>query len=206
MPTYKVIYFNSRGRAETLRLIFASAGVEYEDVRFEKDQWPAMKASTPFGQVPVLEVDGIKIGQTNACARYLARKFNLAGKSELDEARADMIVDCFGDTVGPIVTFFMEKDETKKAEMKKKYIDEQLPAYLTLLEGLLTANHGGDKFFVGDEMTWTDLTFLNYVDWMGHVCAIDPLSTHPKLAALKDRVEKLPKIAAWFEKRPKTEY
>jgi len=206
MPThYKVIYFNSRGRAETLRLIFAQAGVDYEDVRLEGDQWTKMKTSTPFGQLPVLEVDGVMLGQTNSCARYLARKFNLAGKTELDQARADMIVDCFGDTVGPIVAFIMEKDETKKAEIKKKYIDEQLPAYLTLIEALLATNHGGDKFFVGDEVTWADITFINYIDWMSHMCGIDPLANHSKLAALRNRVEKLPKISAWIEKRPKTD-
>jgi len=186
-------------------LIFAAAGVEYEDVRLERDQWALMKESTPFGQLPVLEVDGVKLGQTNACAKYLARKFNLAGKTELDQARGDMIVDCFADSIAPIIAMIMEKDETKQAEIKKKYLDEQLPAYLTLLEGLLTANHGGEKFFVGDEMTWTDLTFLNYIDWMSHMCGVDPLAKHSKLAALKDRVEKLPKISAWIEKRPKTE-
>jgi glutathione S-transferase len=205
MASYKLTYFNSRGRAETIRYILAAAEVEYEDFRIEKDQWPAMKASTPFGQLPVLEVDGVQLGQTNACARYLARKFNLAGKTELDQARADMLVDCFGDSVGPLIALFTEKDEAKQAEIKKKYIEEQLPAYLTLLEALLTANHGGDKFFVGDELTWTDLVFLNHIDWMTLMCACDPLANHSKLAALKVRVEALPKIAAWLEKRPKTE-
>jgi hypothetical protein len=33
------------GSAETTRLIFAQAQVEYEDVRIEKDQWPALKES-----------------------------------------------------------------------------------------------------------------------------------------------------------------
>ena len=44
MPTYKLTYFNGRGRAEITRLIFAAAGVPYEDVRIEKEAWPAVKA------------------------------------------------------------------------------------------------------------------------------------------------------------------
>jgi len=31
---------------------------------------------SPFGQMPILEVDGVKLCQSNACARYLARKFS----------------------------------------------------------------------------------------------------------------------------------
>jgi len=206
MPTYRLIYFNARARAEIIRLIFAAAGVEYEDVRIMKDQWSAMKAETPFGQLPVLEVDGVKLCQSNACARYLARKFDLAGKTELDQARADMLIDCFVDSLEPLTAVFRAKDEITKAEAKKKYMEEQLPAYLTLLEDLLATNHGGEKFFVGDELTWVDLAFINFVEWIGFVSDDNPLNNHPKLAALKERVEKLPKIAEWIEKRPKTEH
>ena len=34
-----------KGRTEVSRLILAHAGVAYEDVRFERDQWPALKSS-----------------------------------------------------------------------------------------------------------------------------------------------------------------
>ncbi|KAI8482143.1 hypothetical protein Bbelb_401330 [Branchiostoma belcheri] len=46
MPTYKLTYFNGRGRAETIRLLFAAGGIKYEDVRIEGAQWPALKPST----------------------------------------------------------------------------------------------------------------------------------------------------------------
>ena len=39
MSTYKLYYFNMRGYAETSRIILAQAGVKYEDVRFEGEQW-----------------------------------------------------------------------------------------------------------------------------------------------------------------------
>ena len=39
MSTYKLYYFNARGYAEPSRIIFAQAGVKYEDVRFEGEQW-----------------------------------------------------------------------------------------------------------------------------------------------------------------------
>ena len=43
MPKYKLIYFNGRGRAELTRLVFAQAGVEYEDCRITKEEWSKIK-------------------------------------------------------------------------------------------------------------------------------------------------------------------
>jgi len=45
MPTYKIYYFNSRGFAELARWVFAEGGQEYEDVRWELDEWPQWKPS-----------------------------------------------------------------------------------------------------------------------------------------------------------------
>lgn len=39
MSAYKLTYFDVRGRAEIIRLIFAQAGVEYEDIRIGQDEW-----------------------------------------------------------------------------------------------------------------------------------------------------------------------
>jgi len=39
MPSYKLYYFNGRGAAEPIRIIFAQAGVQYEDIRFQGDDW-----------------------------------------------------------------------------------------------------------------------------------------------------------------------
>ncbi len=45
MPTYKLHYFNLRARAELVRLIFAYANVDYEDIRIPFEEWPALKSS-----------------------------------------------------------------------------------------------------------------------------------------------------------------
>jgi glutathione S-transferase len=43
MPSYKLSYFNARGRAEMIRLVFAAAGVEYEDCRLTKEEFGKLK-------------------------------------------------------------------------------------------------------------------------------------------------------------------
>ena len=39
MPNYTLYYFNGRGRAEILRMMFAAANVKYNDKRFEFNEW-----------------------------------------------------------------------------------------------------------------------------------------------------------------------
>jgi glutathione S-transferase len=38
MPSYKVVYFDGRGRAELSRLILTASGTPFEDVRVK--DWP----------------------------------------------------------------------------------------------------------------------------------------------------------------------
>ncbi len=45
------------------------------------------------GCLPELEYDGHKIGQSMAIARFLAREFGLVGKSNLEAAQMDAIID-----------------------------------------------------------------------------------------------------------------
>ena len=69
-----------------------------------------IREATPFGQVPVLEVDGKPLAQSNTIARYLARQHGLAGKDAWQEGEADMYVDCIGDLIqGTILLVKREK-------------------------------------------------------------------------------------------------
>ena len=46
--------------------------------------------ATPCGQIPVLNYNGVEISQSMAITRFLANEFGLAGKTNLEKARADM--------------------------------------------------------------------------------------------------------------------
>jgi len=45
MPSYKLSYFDGRGRAEPARYLFAYTGTKYTDVRVTQEEWPALKPS-----------------------------------------------------------------------------------------------------------------------------------------------------------------
>ena len=65
---------------------------------------PALKPSLPFGQLPVLEVDGVTIGQSMAIARYLANEYGIAGSSNMVKAQVDEVVDVMNDLQDAMVT------------------------------------------------------------------------------------------------------
>ncbi|XP_070545487.1 S-crystallin 4-like [Ptychodera flava] len=210
MPTYKLKYFHERGRAEPCRLLFAVAGVEYEDIRFNEEQWQSENEPAsekyPFRQMPVLEVDGQVIAQSRAIARYLANEFGLAGKTNLDKARVDMVIDAIEDIIERFVEMWFGNDEAKKAEAKEKCLTKTTPMIFSGLEKMLISNKGGDGFFVGDSLTWADLAFIVHTDY--HVDQLKEaatLSAFPKLTALRERVLEQPKVKKWIEARPKTE-
>jgi hypothetical protein len=49
-----ITYFNVRGRAEVIRLLLEEVGVEYRERRVAVEEWSALKATLPFGQLPCL--------------------------------------------------------------------------------------------------------------------------------------------------------
>lgn len=51
----------------------------------------------PFGMLPVLEIDGKAVAQSNAVARYLAKQYGLTGENEWEALQCDVLVDTLGD-------------------------------------------------------------------------------------------------------------
>ena len=85
MTSYKLIYFDFRGRAEAIRMLFTLAKQPYEDHRVVYSEWPAQKSQTPFEKLPLLEVtdeatkETVVLSQSMTIARFVANKFNMAG-------------------------------------------------------------------------------------------------------------------------------
>ncbi len=56
------------------------------------NQFP-FPTATPFGQLPVLEWDGVQYAQANAIARFIARKVGLYGKDEFEGLLVDSVIE-----------------------------------------------------------------------------------------------------------------
>lgn len=204
MSKYVLTYFNYRARAELARLLFAEHGTQYEDERITSvEQWNRTKPETPFGCLPMLSIDDVTICQSLAIARYLAKEFGLAGKTSLEQARTDMIVECVEDMLAPIMPAYREQNPEKKLEMQINY-EKELPCFMRKMENLLEANDSGSEYFVGTEMTWADLAVMNSWHWIPGFGVYPPLEKYPKLKTHKERIEAQPRVADWLQRRPVT--
>ena len=123
--------------------------------RIEFSDFPKYKEKTIFGQLPILEVNEngtvFKLAQSNTIARFLARRFNLAGKTDIEQARAEMIIDHFSDLHTLFKQAYYEANKQLKAEKTKKFSEEDLPLCILFLEKLL--EHQNSQYLVGNELT-----------------------------------------------------
>ncbi|XP_022087473.1 glutathione S-transferase 1-like [Acanthaster planci] len=97
MVKYVLHYFKAHGRGESIRLAFKLAGVDFEEVNFTFPEWPKLKDKFPTQQTPALEVDGKMLCQSKAILRYLAKEFGFDGKTNLECAFIDQVVDTVED-------------------------------------------------------------------------------------------------------------
>ncbi|XP_074104341.1 glutathione S-transferase-like [Cotesia typhae] len=201
--SYKLIYFNARGRAEHIRYIFAHAGVDYIDERVPKERWPEVKRSMPYGMLPVLEIDGKPIAQSNAVGRFLARKYGLAGQNEWESMLCDVLVDTLGDLKLVIFQYRTEEDPLKKEEKKVKLLKETIPFYLNKFEQTIAENGG---FAVGSVTTWADFVLAVALENFEQIFGVAALDNYPGLRGLKQRVHEIPAIVEWLAKRPLTDF
>ncbi|CAH1248719.1 HPGDS [Branchiostoma lanceolatum] len=202
MPTYKLTYFKGRGRAEIARLLFAAGGVKYEDVRLEGEEWQQLKPKTPMGQLPVLEVDGVMICQSKAIARLIAKDIGMAGKTPVEQARADMICDSVEDLGNKLMFMFTEKDENKKEEKKKEFLEKTLPPILDLFEKLASA----EGYFVGNSLTWADVNFFAFFGFVNGFFPGDHLKGYVNLNKVMGNVSSNPGIEKWLKERPESTF
>ena len=112
----KLEYFPLRYLGETARLILHYAGQEFEDHKTDREkEWDTRKPTTPFGTIPVLTVDGVQIGQSSAVYHYLARRFGLAGKDDLEvatvEALGDYLKDFMSDNLPHVIAWFKNPND-----------------------------------------------------------------------------------------------
>lgn len=204
MPKYTFNYFNGRGRAEITRLIFAAADVEFTDNRIE--DWPKSKADAPIGQVPYLEIDdSLKLPQSLAIARYLAREYNLTGKNNLEAAKADAVVDTCIDLMTSLYNqVYLVSDAKDKDVALKNFLADDCLKGLDRIETLVDS-YGTTGHSVGKHLTWADL-FIHECTSQVAKYSEEALSKFPKIQAVRQTVEKNDKIAKYLKNRPVTQY
>jgi|SRR5882724_1472559 len=194
-------YFDVRGRAEVIRLILEETATLYRERRVSVPEWPALKPTLPFGQMPKYEDGDISIVQSHAIYRYLARKHNLYGTSEGEHIRCDIVEEAFVDAQTAVATFFWNPEFAKKRD---EFEATTLPGLLGKLQRLFELNDS-EEFWVGRQLTLADFVAWHTLDYV-RPFSQQTLNEFSKLDTFKRQFEARPRIAAYLksERRPKT--
>ncbi len=92
-----IAYFEARARVEPIRVILEELAIPYEDQKISSETWVEMKSETPFGALPSYRKGDIKIFQSQAIIRHLARVHCLYGSTEAERVRCDVIEEVISD-------------------------------------------------------------------------------------------------------------
>ncbi|KAL5235184.1 hypothetical protein ACI65C_002594 [Semiaphis heraclei] len=203
MAVCKLTYFNLPALAEPIRFLLSYSEIDFEEIRIEFEQWPSIKPTMPFGQVPILEIDGKILNQSIAICRYLAKKAGLAGKDEWESLLIDITVDNINDLRQAIASQAFDKNDESKAKKYVTLINETIPLYMNKFEYTVGENDG---YFVNGKLSWADILFVAIIDFFGYLAKVDLLESRPKLQALKKNVSEIPQIKSWIAKRPAFSY
>uniref|UniRef100_A0A8C5V960 glutathione transferase n=1 Tax=Microcebus murinus TaxID=30608 RepID=A0A8C5V960_MICMU len=188
----KLHYFRGRGRMESVRWLLAAAGVEFEEEFLEtREQYEKLQKDGRllFGQVPLVEIDGMELTQTRAILSYLAAKYNLYGKDLKERVRIDMYTDGTLDLMMMVaVGAFKPPAEKEETSAKTRYF----PVFEKILK-----DHGED-FLVGNKFSWADIQLLEAILLVEELDA-SVLSDFPLLKAFKTRISNIPTIKKFLQ-------
>ena len=151
--------------------------------------------------MPLLTVDGEKIGQSKAIERYLAKALGLAGSSDVEAGQIDALCETVRDI----------KDSYQKANgdaaTKKNIFAEDLLAALGLMEKSFPAGSG--PWLIGSNISYADTrVFQLLAAPKGFFDDVDmakaAYSKCTRIAAAMEAVAANAELQAWLAKRPDT--
>ena len=204
MAKYKLTYFDfDGGRAEPIRIAFHAASIEFEDERISFADFGQMRGGTRFSCVPVLEIDGTAVTQSNAMCRFVGKMAGLYPEDALQALYCDEAMGAIEDLLHHAVqTFGLEGEELKAA--REKLVDGWLSIYIKGLDELLT--RGGGEYFADKRMTVADLKVYvqtkSLLDGtLDHVPTDIVERLAPGLVGHAKRIESDPIVIAYYASR-----
>lgn len=202
MSKPKLTYFDAPvSRGEECRLALTAAGVDFEDNRISRDAWLALKPSTPFGSLPVLEMPGHPaLGQSNAILAFIGRHWGLHPKDEFEAARHEAVMESVEDLRHAVVATMRMVNESDRKEAREKLAATYLPAWATHVERQI----GDGPFLGGAAISVVDFKLFVITRWftsgvLDHV-PVTVLDGFSKLIRVHDAVRDHEKVKAWYAK------
>ena len=202
MTKPKLTYFDAPvSRGEECRLALHLAGVDFEDVRVKREEWPALKPSTPFGSMPFLEMPGHPpLGHSNAILVLVGRQHGLHPQDPLEAAQHEAMMSHVEDLRAAVSPTLRINDADEKKKARDALSATFLPAWGAHAEKHL----GRGPFFAGAKLHVVDLKLHMAVRWFagGNVDHIPAtiFAAFPKLTGVYEAVRDDARVKAWYAK------
>jgi glutathione S-transferase len=199
MTKPKLTYFDMSGsRGEECRLALHLAGVDFEDNRVKRADWPAVKATTPFGAVPVFEMPGKPpLAQSNAILTLIGKKYGLHPTEDFEAARHLALMEHVEDLRHKVGFTLTIKDPDQKRAAREELAAGYIPTW-----GAATERQIGDgPYTAGARLQVVDLKLYIVVRWfasgtLDHIPAT-VFESFPKLQTLCQAVAAHEGVKAW---------
>ena len=174
-----------RGRCEPLRCILAAAGVSFEQVFFTEATGKAELAKLraagvlTYDQVPLVEIDGLRLVQGTAPANYLGMRLGLLPDDPKDSYCAQREYVASQDARGPLLSYpFAEFPEAPSEQATASRLAERmgpkglLSRYAPRWEAMLLAS--GGPFLLGAKPSIADVGVFECCDYFSDVSSPNP--------------------------------
>ena len=175
------------------------AGVDFEDNRIQGKDWPALKASSPFGALPYLDIEGHgRLAECNAILTFVGRNHGLHPADPWEAARHEALMSAAEHLRHKLsATNRLEEDDEKKAA-RLALVEGALPEFAKSVEAQL----GDGPFVAGDAIKVVDVKLYMMVRWIvtgviDHVPST-VFADYGKLTRLYEAVAAHPKIVEWL--------
>ncbi len=157
---FKLYYFKGNGRGAIIRGLFSYAGVAFENILVEKE-WAELKKNTTlfeFGQMPILVHNNKILSQSKPIYIYLARLFNIYGKTIDDQYQIDSLLSSYDDVLKTYLPVFFPKTEEEKnnPEKYKDIFAKELKRFFGVYEKRYE-KLGKGKYFLGNYFSLADI-------------------------------------------------
>jgi glutathione S-transferase len=203
MARPRLIYFDAPvSRGEECRLALHLAGIDFEDVRIARDEWQALKPTTPFGCLPVLEIPGRPpLGQTNAILVLIGRRHGLHPTDDFAAAQHEAVMAHVEDMRAHVSPTLRISDDKEKRKAREALVETYLPAWASFAEQQISDS---GPFFAGDRIHVVDLKLHRAVHWIAsgiidHIPST-VFAAFPKLNRVYAAVNDHEGVKAWYAK------
>jgi glutathione S-transferase len=196
MPTYRLHYFPESGNSYKLALMLTLCGQNFEPVWTDfgggVTRTPEWRASVnPMGEIPVLEVDGIRQTQTAPILLKLAEQYGRFG-GETPEQKFELLRWLFWDNhklTGYMATYRFQRTFTPSPDPQVlAFFRKRIDDYLGILELHMQRN----AFAIGDRLSVADFSMMAYLAYPGDETGYDFAVSHPAVSAWLRRIASLP--------------